>query len=167
MIDTFGDMPSHPLLVHIPVVLVPVAAIGALACAVRTSWRDRYLSVVTLVSAVAFAGAVLAAQSGESLEESYEEAGQTISPTLHDHAELGERARLAAFVLLIVLAAWWAVLRWWRKVGDERATARLRKPRQVVAALAVVSVLAGAVATGAVITAGHSGADSVWESTGG
>lgn len=167
MIDSFGNMPSHPLLVHIPVVLVPLATLAAIACALRPSWRARFGSAVAALAGIGFVGALLAASSGESLEDSYEEAGQTISATLHDHAEMGERARLAAFVFFVVMVAWIAVVRWWKSVGDERATSRLRRPRQVVAALAVLAVLTGVGATATVIGAGHGGAESVWERSGG
>ena len=66
--------------------------------------------------------------------------------------------------LFFVVTLVWVVGSWWRRrVGEERATARLRKPRIVFAGLAVAAVLTGVVATVAVIDTGHSGATSVWE----
>ena len=59
--DTFFGLPAHPLLVHIPVVLVPLALVGVIVMVSRPSWWGRY-EWATLVIAVAGAvGAVFAA----------------------------------------------------------------------------------------------------------
>jgi hypothetical protein len=41
-VDTISGLPAHPLLVHIPVVLLPLAALGVVGMALRSSWHRRY-----------------------------------------------------------------------------------------------------------------------------
>lgn len=163
MIDSFGDMPSHPLLVHIPVVLVPLAAIGVLLMALWPASRRSLGVVVPVLAALGAVGGILASSSGEALEDDYREAGQTISTTVRDHAELGETARLLSVLFLLAVLAWMLVARWVRRAGDERATAALKRPRAVVLSLAVLASVGGVAATVSVVQAGHSGASSVWE----
>ena len=49
--------------------------------------------------------------------------------------------------------------------GEERAVARVRRPKVVAVVLALLVVLSGFTATASVYLTGHSGAKSVWEDT--
>ena len=40
--DTFAGLPAHPLLVHAPVVLVPVVALLVILMIVRPQWLERF-----------------------------------------------------------------------------------------------------------------------------
>ena len=40
--DTFFGIPAHPLFVHIPAVLIPLAAVGVVIMLVRPTWWERY-----------------------------------------------------------------------------------------------------------------------------
>jgi hypothetical protein len=83
-IDQILGLPAHPLLVHIPVVLVPLATIGAVLVAVKVSWR-RSLAVVVAVLAIGGAvGVFLATQSGEALEERVEEEARGTSGSFEE-----------------------------------------------------------------------------------
>ena len=66
---TIFGLPAHPLLVHIPVVLLPLAAVGAVMMAVRPAWNARYRWAVLVLGAVGAVGVVLAADAGQSLQE--------------------------------------------------------------------------------------------------
>jgi hypothetical protein len=165
MIGSVGGLPAHPLLVHIPVVVVPLAALGAVVMAIRSRWLPTYGPLVAALSFVGFVGALLAANTGEDLQDQFRASGQTISATLSDHAEMGDGVQLFAGLLFVLVLAWVLVDRWRRHAGDERAAAVLRRPRAVLAALAVVACLAGVAATASVVAAGHSGATVVWEKT--
>lgn len=160
--DRFGDLPSHPLLVHLPVVLVPLALLGLVALAVRPSWRRALGPVVAVVSGIGFVGALLASSSGEALEDDLRDTGMTIGEAIHDHAEMGEQVPVLAGTFFVVVLAWLLVSTWRRRVGDERATRVLRFPALVVAVLLGLSLLAGTITTVSVVRTGHSGADSVW-----
>ena len=39
MLDTISGIPSHPLFVHVPVVLIPLVGLAAIALAFRPDWR--------------------------------------------------------------------------------------------------------------------------------
>ena len=49
----YGGLPAHPLFLHVPVILIPVAGLAALALAARPSWWTRHGVWVTLVAVVA------------------------------------------------------------------------------------------------------------------
>ena len=81
----FG-LPAHPLLVHIPVVLVPLAAIIAIVFAFKPAWLDRFGWGLVALSGVGALGAILAAGSGEGLEGLQ---NQAETAAREDHFELG------------------------------------------------------------------------------
>ena len=54
----YGGLPAHPLFLHVPVILIPVAGLAALALAARPSWWVRHGVWVTLVAVVALGEAV-------------------------------------------------------------------------------------------------------------
>ena len=67
--DEFFGVPTHPLAVHAPVVLVPIAAVAAVVLAIKSDWRAR---VGWLMPAAVFALVAMlfvAKESGESAKE--------------------------------------------------------------------------------------------------
>jgi len=163
MFEEIGGLPAHPLLVHIPVVLIPLAAIGVLAIVIRPKLMPSFGWVVAGLSFVGFLGTLLAANSGEAYEEKLEGTGQTISSTLEDHAEMGDTAQaFGAIFFALVLA--WVLFAWWRRrSGDEKVTAKVKQPKLIGIVLAVLVVVGGVAASASVTLTGHSGAKSVWE----
>jgi hypothetical protein len=151
-LDSFGGIPSHPLLVHIPVVLVPLATIGVVAIAIRPSLMRHYGVPVAAVAVIGFLGSVLAASSGEALEDQFRDAGQTIAGTLADHVEMGDNVKIFAFLFVAATVGWVVVTR--RGLGRSKHAAVI---------LMVLALLTGGVATWSVVATGHSGATSVWE----
>jgi uncharacterized membrane protein len=160
-----ASLPMHPLLVHIPVVLVPLAVIGALLILVHPAWMKPYGFIVVALAGAGFLGAMLAASTGEDLQETLESSGQTISATLRDHVEMGDGVQAFAGVFFLVTAAWVGFAWWRRRVGEEKATATVKQPKLLNIILSVLVVLGGVAATWSVTAAGHSGATSVWEKT--
>jgi uncharacterized membrane protein len=160
MSELFG-LPAHPLLVHIPVVLIPVAAIGLIAIAVRPSWSRAGRWPVLVLSFVGMLGAIFAAGAGESLEEQIvAKEGRQGLANLADHAEAGDIARnlsivLFAVTLLVVFVPWYLER---RRAGNDTAVA----PKWVRPVLIGLAVLGSVAAVGSVVSAGHSGARSVW-----
>jgi uncharacterized membrane protein len=155
-----GGLPAHPLIVHLPVVLAPLAFIGAVLALAIKPWRAWLLPLTAALAAVSMVGAQLAVMSGEGLEELLDEE----SAAIERHAELGEQVRpfILAFLVFAVLAAvaWHFVH---RGGADEAATQRLDTWRKLAVPFMALSVLTGALATVSVFRAGHSGAESVWE----
>lgn len=163
--DTFFGLPAHPLLVHIPVVLVPLAALGVIAMVARPVWRDRYRWPVLVIGWVGALGAILSASAGEDLERRLRAAGER--NTWHEHAEAGETARTFAIVFAVALTFYvigpclWARL---RRSSSGDATTVGRMPVWLAVGLSVLVVGAALVSVVAIVDAGHSGAESVWES---
>lgn len=153
-LDNIGGVPAHPLLVHIPVVLIPVALILAIA-AFWPRIRKPMIIAAACTAAIGGIGVLLAAGSGESLEGGVR--SQVDKQLLHDHTEKGDAAQAPA-VIFGVIAVGAAAEELWRR----RRNGDSKFPKWVPAALLGATVLSGAVATKYVYEAGHSGAKSVW-----
>ncbi|MBY8871704.1 hypothetical protein K7640_07600 [Micromonospora sp. PLK6-60] len=151
MFDTVNGLPLHPLVVHAVVVLLPLAALGVLALAVRPAWRGRFGVLVVAVAALATAAIPLATESGESLEHRVGDPGR--------HAELGDTLLWYALPLLVVALGLVLLHRRAVRRGDGRRPATLGV---VVAVLAVVVAAANLVQ---VYRVGESGAKAVWGDT--
>ena len=65
----YGGLPAHPLFLHVPVILIPVAGIAALALAARPSWWVRHGVWVTLVAVVALGALNLTMGAGKALRD--------------------------------------------------------------------------------------------------
>lgn len=170
--DKIFGLPAHPLLVHIPVVLVPLALLGALLIAFSARLRARLGWTVAVIAVLGGLGAVLAAGAGESLEDRINE-----TRTLEDHEELGEIARLMGVLFAVVVVAFVAG-EWWlrRRAARVSSAAAQEDPsapaspassarwmRWLVPAAAVLMLGVGAGATYAMVDAGHSGAKATWD----
>lgn len=163
-LETLFGLPAHPLLVHLPVVLVPLAALVAVVFAVRPAWLDRFGWILVALSGVGALGAILAAGSGEGLEEILRANGEQIGPAVHDHAEMGETARTVSILFFLVVAAVVGVRYLARRRREVTSGIwpfiRSKGAAVVVAGALVVS--AGA-ATVAIVKAGHQGAKITWQ----
>jgi hypothetical protein len=65
----YSGLPAHPLFLHVPVILIPVAAIAALALAARPSWWVRHGVWVTFVAVVALGSLNLTMAAGKALKQ--------------------------------------------------------------------------------------------------
>ena len=143
--DTIGGIPAHPLFVHAPAVLIPLAALGVLIMVARPAWWDRYRWATLAVSGLGALGAMLAAESGEALEEGVE--GTASRSQLHAHTEAGEAARTVAIVFFLVVLAATVVIPWAMRrraasaVGDRHhahiGLERRRQPKSVSAPVTI------------------------------
>ena len=176
-LEKLFSLPAHPLLVHIPVVCVPLAAVGAILLAIRPSWIRPYGLIVAAVAAVGAFGAVLAAGSGESLEDAVRTGANR--SLVRDHADLGEAARNIAFLMFVLIVAMVAI-DWYQrrnaaaaattasKTDDagERAAAPARTlTRWLPVTVSVLTALASIGGIVSMVQAGHSGAKAVWHDT--
>ncbi|GAB6987759.1 DUF2231 domain-containing protein [Nocardioides pyridinolyticus] len=148
MFDTINGLPVHILVVHVVVVLLPLAVLGAIAIAARPAWRVTYGPLVVGVAALSTALCPVATSSGEELERRVGDPGE--------HAELGETLVWFSAVLL-VLALVLVLLE--RRRAQDKPPVGPPMLRHVVAVVLVIT----AVATGVqVYRVGDSGARSVW-----
>lgn len=140
-------LPLHPLVVHAAVVLVPLAALGALLVVAFAKVRTRY-GLLTAVFAAAAAGCALAARySGPSFATHL---GLEHSTRIMRHATYGTWMPWPALVLVIALALFlWSV-------QSNRGGTGLR----VVSG--AVTVLAALISLVLMALTGHAGATAVW-----
>ncbi|TIC80115.1 DUF2231 domain-containing protein [Nocardioides sp. GY 10127] len=169
---TIDGLPVHPLVVHAVAVLVPLAALGTLAVALRPSWRRPYGPLVVACSVVAVGLLPVAVESGEGLERYVGEPEQ--------HARLGESLLWYVLPLLLLSAALVALDRRAASpsaatgpgrpaspspTGDRPASAHgvpWRTVERTVAALAVVAAVVAVVQVGRVV---ETGTRAVWGDT--
>jgi preprotein translocase subunit SecG len=63
----YSGLPAHPLFLHVPVILIPVAAIGALVVVVRTRWLDPHGLWLGLIAVIALGSVNLTMGAGDAL----------------------------------------------------------------------------------------------------
>ncbi len=152
-----AGLPLHALVVHAAVVLIPLAALAAVALVVLPTWRWLLRWPAAVLSVAVVGLAYLATTSGESLEHSRPQLEQLV----HEHAERGDRLATLTVVLAVVVLAAALVL-----PGDSALLsgrgARLSRSRVLEAVVAVVVVLVAVLVLVQVVLTGDSGARAVW-----
>lgn len=153
--NIFG-IPAHPLIVHAVVVLVPLAALGAIAV-VLSSWARSHIGwLVAATAALDVLLVPLATGSGESLEERVDE-----TALVEAHTEMGEQLLPWTIALAVVIVAFMA-LALLTKRRPSGAPSAVWATRTVSLALAVITVIVAAGSLVQVARIGHSGAKASW-----
>jgi uncharacterized membrane protein len=169
--EKFFGLPAHPLLVHIPVAMLPLAALGVGVMLIRSSWYERYKWAVLFIGAVGTVGAIIAGSTGEALQKRIGiKEGAEAARAVHDHAEAGDLAKAMAIVFFVALAAY-ILVPWYLHRKSATADASSTEPLNTQAAgprwlrsllMALVAVTA-VVSMVTIVNAGHSGAAKAWE----
>lgn len=163
ILESFGGLPTHPLLVHFPIVLVPVTLILAL---LTVFWRkyQRGLAIGLLCTGVIGGGAgYLAAESGEKLQHRLPNGNDA---AIVNHTSYGDTAKLLCVLLVIMTIVYVAWV--WRDrlgMGPGNAVGRFLSGTWVAVVLGIAVIGLSAVATTWVVLAGHSGAEAAWQKT--
>lgn len=144
--NIFG-LPLHPLVVHAAVVLLPLAALGALLIAASKRARNRYGWQVVLASVLATGAVVGARLSGESLN-----GGTSATGILATHITYGLLAPWPAGAL--VVSSLFLVL------------AGRGKNRPFLVTTALLTVVCALASLAIVIVVGHAGSAVVWGTPG-
>ena len=99
----FNGLPLHPLIVHVVVVVAPLAALTGVAYAGRPDWRWLLRWPLVALAVVAAAAAVLAVQSGHSLEQA-----RHLQELVATHRTRGRQLRwiLVLYLVPVALGAW-------------------------------------------------------------
>lgn len=152
--DTITGLPAHPLLVHLPVIAIPLAAVLVILFAAVPGWRSVLAYLMTAMGAMVAVGVLLAANSGEALQEKVDK-----SALVDTHVALGDQLQTIGviFGLSLVALGLYSIL-------SSRAIVPLgeQRSRQVLMALVAVTLVTGTFATVWDVRAGHSGAKAVW-----
>jgi uncharacterized membrane protein len=152
----FG-LPAHPLLLHVPVILVPLAGLAALALVTRPAWIERHGLPAGAVAVAATAATILTVGAGEAFREDRGgggggPAGETAR--LNEHAESGDTLRILVILFTLGFVGWMYTHR--RRLSGPASIAL----RVGVAALGIASIFF-------VIRTGHLGAELTWGRQGG
>ncbi len=157
-ITKFAGLPAHPLLVHIPVVLLPLVALGAVAMALSARVCDRLGWTILGLAIVAGLSTQLAVGSGQALRDHVPR-----SSALDRHVSIADSIRPLALLLFLVALAVMLL--------DRRARGAWPLPRRSPAALpswAHLGLIVATIALAALTTVrlyqiGHSGAKATWD----
>lgn len=145
MLDTVGGLPAHPLLVHAPLVLIPLVSVCAVAMVASARFSRRFGAAVAVLSALAVVSAAAAKLSGEAWSE------KVGFP--QPHAELADPLPVIVLLQALLVTVLWLLDR-------GRPTNRVR-PLPVWLLSALVLVIS-VIAVYWTIRVGHSGAEAVW-----
>ncbi len=159
----YGGLPAHPLLVHVPVVFIPVTILCAIACMIRTEWLSRYGIALAVVSIGTMSSIFLTMQAGAALERALHLTGRAA----HLISEHSQAAHILA-VIYVLFTAVVIVTFAAQRISCGRPTGlgildsvlSLRSTFTVLRALLVVLALACA---GMVFRVGDLGARAVWQ----
>ncbi|CAM3846907.1 DUF2231 domain-containing protein [Smaragdicoccus niigatensis] len=157
-ISKINGLPAHPLLIHVVVVMVPLAAVLLLLSVVWPAAR-RKLGIITPIAAlIGLAFVPVAQEAGDALEHSLPH-----SAVIERHAEYGDQVLVGASLLFVFAVAWWTIHL--PVIADRLPGAAGRRPtwvRLAVTVLAVLSIGSATLATVQVYQAGDTGAQSAW-----
>ncbi len=154
MLDSIGELPSHPLFVHAPVAFTPLLAVFALALLARPLWRRQVGLALPVLSAGVAVATWLAKESGEELKGLLGD----FAPNTDKHESLANTS-LAMLLLLVVVSAGMVFT---DRLATARGTAWLSR---AAPALAGLSAVVAGLATIWMFRAGHEGARLVWKGT--
>lgn len=157
MLTEFSRLPTHVLLVHAVVVLLPLTAVLLVLCATWPAVRRRTGVVLPALALVSLGLVPLTTHAGEWLERRVPQ-----SPLLNTHTELGDSLLPWAFGLFVVGAVVWLAHRLAASPLSDDAAGR---PGGTVLRVALI-VVAVVVAAGTVVQTyrvGESGARAAWQ----
>ncbi len=152
-LGVIGDLPTHTLVVHYAVVMLPLAALALVAIILVPRWRGAFVWAAMVGLVIGTGAAFLSKESGEQLAERIGEPQQ--------HAQWGDVLPWVAVLLLVVAGAWlWLERR--SAARSEESGARSGGAGQRV--LAAIAIVLAVVVTAMTVVVGHTGAAAVWES---
>lgn len=143
-----GGLPLHPLVVHAPVVLIPLSAIALVLLIFVRKWRPHYAWLAVAGLVVGTLGAVAAVLTGNAFAE-------TIGLPAR-HATLGTILVWTAAALSVSAIVWWLLQ---HQERDNEQESRIVWAASIVTVVLVVATLIFTVLTG------HSGAEAAWGGT--
>lgn len=146
LFDSIGGLPLHPLVVHVAVVFLPVAALGVIALVFVPRWRRTFGWLTMAALAVGTGGVIVSKQSGEALAE------QVGTPARH--ADLGHLLPWVSIALFVLALVWFLL--------DRRANGREMQASIGVRLLGYLTAVLAVAAIVLTVLVGHSGAEAAW-----
>jgi uncharacterized membrane protein len=158
----WSGLPAHPLIIHVPVVLIPLSVLGALACIARPKWFETYGILLCGIAIVGMSSIFLAMRAGAALEGDLNLQGQA-AELISRHSHM---AHLLAYDFILFTAA--LILTFSaHRISGGRPTGLAIADRTlgsvtVYNALRVVLVILALVSVYLVYRTGDLGAQAVW-----
>jgi predicted membrane protein DUF2231 len=161
VLEEFMGVPAHPLIVHAPVVFIPLLALLVAAYALVPLVRPHTRWVLGALAVVAPISALLAKLSGDALFDRMLERNLVTPefvPRIEDHQDLG------TMTLWVTIAAGVLTLALVYVVGPRTAAPAGAGSSKVLSlVLGGLAIVAAGVSLYYVIRTGDSGAKNVWE----
>jgi hypothetical protein len=163
-IKSLFGLPAHVLLVHIPIILVPLVAFGAVLI-LWPSLRRRFGWALVVLAAVAAGSTVLAEESGKALQRYVKR-----TDLVRQHTHIGENLKpwtILLFLFVLATVAW----DWWTRRQASDASHELQIAGRSLSAstvqrlglgLSAIAVVVAGVSGYWVYRIGHSGAKASW-----
>ncbi|MEV6416794.1 DUF2231 domain-containing protein [Kribbella sp. NPDC051718] len=158
MFERFGDLPLHVLVIHLTVLVLPVAALTAIVYAVVPKWRW-LLRWPTLVLGV---GALVCAFVAKKSGEAFVAAIPQLEPLVKVHRERGNLLFWFVLVFALVAVAAFLLLTGPSALASGKgAKATKSRPLELVTSAAIVVI--GVIVIIQTIRTGDAGAKAVWD----
>jgi hypothetical protein len=167
----YSGLPAHPLFLHVPVILIPVAGLGALALAARPSWWPRHGVWVTAVAVVGLGATNLTMGAGEQLRTDLGldgvgggGGGGGVGALIASHASAADTLRILVILFTAMLIVTLAVYRADTRIAPLDGI--LAEARDSAAVTIVLRVAVALLALGSlyyVFHTGDLGAKAVWQ----
>lgn len=159
MFDEFLGVPAHPLAIHAPLVLIPIAAVVAVVFVVRSDWRRRIGWIAPAVVLVFVAMLFVAKETGQAAVDD-----DNVFGDVDRHRELADTTFMMSIVWLVLAVGLTAWDRWG---GIDRARALsadivVPPGDRIAAVLSVLAAIAAIVTTIWLLRTGHAGSESRW-----
>ncbi|OHV40658.1 MULTISPECIES: DUF2231 domain-containing protein [Pseudofrankia] len=163
---TVFGLPTHALIVHASVVLIPLVATLLVLSALWPRLRRNLGPLPALGAAAALILVPVTTSSGDKLRERL----GADNPLIERHADLGEQllpwvAGLFVAALLMLWVDGWRPTAWATPAPSGAGSAGQARPRALVLAASLIVVALAVVTVVEVVRIGHSGADAVWKGT--
>jgi hypothetical protein len=97
----YSGLPAHPLLLHVPVILVPVAAVWALLLALRPQLIPRHGVWLAALGVLALASTILTMGAGEALRDAMGGGFGPEASLIERHAAAADKLRLLVFAFTL------------------------------------------------------------------
>jgi hypothetical protein len=158
MFERFGDLPLHVLVIHLAVVVLPVAALTGIAFALVPRWRWFLRWPMLLLGLGTVVCAFVAKESGEA----FVKAVPTLEKAIAIHEERGDLLVWFCLIFAVVAVAAFLLLGGRSALASGKGEKATRsRPIELVTQLAVVVVAVLVIYQ--TIRTGDAGARAVWE----
>jgi hypothetical protein len=158
MFERFGDLPLHVLVIHLAVVVLPVAALTGIAFALVPRWRWFLRWPALLLGLATVVCAYVAKESGEA----FVKAVPTLEKPVAIHEERGDLLFWFCLIFAVVAVAAFLLLGGRSALASGKGEKATRsRPIELVTQLAVVVVAVLVIYQ--TIRTGDAGARAVWE----